>query len=132
MSQVNVKDFYLAVVQDPALKQQIIAAPDRPSLVSTAVKLGKEKGYNFTEQEVEDWLTNSANQSRPDGLSDEDLESIAGGKSSESVGSKAIETVYGIIPVVGGAVGAAACATADHPHHAQVSTSTTAAAVSCN
>jgi predicted ribosomally synthesized peptide with nif11-like leader len=129
MSQENVKKFYLAVVQDPAMKEQILTAPDRPSLVSTAVKLGKEKGYSFAEQDVDDWLTASANQSRPDGLSDIDSESVAGGKEGLDA-SHAGELAGGLAGSAGGAAAAAAgviCAYPAAPHSQAV----TQAAVYC-
>ncbi|MBV8885974.1 MAG: Nif11-like leader peptide family natural product precursor [Chroococcidiopsidaceae cyanobacterium CP_BM_RX_35] len=84
MSQENVMKFYQAVAQDSILQQQMLTAPDRPSLISTALKLGAEKGYSFTEQEVEDWLTTPLEQSGSVELSDTELEMVAGGKDAGS------------------------------------------------
>ena len=136
-AQENLTKFYEAVVQDPNLQQQIFTTPDQASLVSTALKLGKEKGYDFTEQEVEDWLTVSTHQSSSDELSDEDLELIAGGKSAKEALSGMVQTVYGLPRGAVGEIGQAiaehgVCKIIDHPNFAQHSTNTTAAAVSCN
>jgi len=131
MPQENIQKFLLAVAQDPAMKEQILTAPDRSSLVSTAVKLGNEKGYSFTEPEVESWLTTSTNQSRPDGLSDADLESIAGGKSEE--GNKISDAGGVAAGVVNPLLGAVAWGVCRLPTEGIThSNSVTAAGISCN
>jgi predicted ribosomally synthesized peptide with nif11-like leader len=129
MSQAEIKKFYLSVVQDPALKEQLFTAPDRHSLVTTAVKLGDEKGYSFTEQDVENWLTASAEQSRPAGLSDTDLEVTAGGKGAEEA-SHAGEVATGVTtPTAPVPVATAAITCAPHQDAHSISPYAGAAAI---
>ncbi len=69
-----IAQFIQQVQQDPSLQQRLAAAPDQKAQLGLAVKLGHELGYEFTEQEVEEWL-----QSRSQELSEEELDVVAGG-----------------------------------------------------
>lgn len=91
MTQENVTKFCEAVVKDSNLQQQIFTAPDFASLINTAVKIGAEKGYSFTEQELKDCLTRQAEQSASGKLSDADLEMVAGGDAGEFMASASLE-----------------------------------------
>lgn len=48
----NLEQFYLELLKDPMLQERLKAATDPDSLCELAVKLGEEKGYFFTKEEV--------------------------------------------------------------------------------
>ena len=80
MSIDSVNQFYQEVMQEPALLQQFQAAPDQESLANMAVKVSQQKGYSFTVAEVEQALAAQSAASETGELSDEQLETVAGGK----------------------------------------------------
>ncbi|WP_019499728.1 Nif11-like leader peptide family natural product precursor [Pseudanabaena sp. PCC 6802] len=51
-STTNLEQFYLELLKDPMLQERLKAATDPDSLGELAVKLGEEKGYFFTKEEV--------------------------------------------------------------------------------
>ncbi|MBD2500264.1 Nif11 family protein [Anabaena azotica] len=52
----QLKKFHQLVLQDSSLKERLRVATDEASLVSIAVQLGNELGYNFTYQEVKSYI----------------------------------------------------------------------------
>ncbi|ARV57834.1 hypothetical protein BZZ01_03570 [Nostocales cyanobacterium HT-58-2] len=83
MSRANVEKFYQEFLKDPALQEQLKTATDRNSTAALAVELGKEKGYSFTLEEAQAYI-DEINANLPQGeLSDELLESVAGGMRSQ-------------------------------------------------
>ncbi len=48
----DLEQFYLELLKDPMLQERLKAATDPDSLCELAVKLGDEKGYFFTKEEV--------------------------------------------------------------------------------
>lgn len=52
----QLKQFHQLVLQDSSLKDRLRVATDQASLVSIAVQLGSELGYNFTYQEVKAYI----------------------------------------------------------------------------
>ena len=56
MSVESANQFYQEVIQNPTLLQQFQAAPDQESLANLAIKVGQQKGYSFTVDEVEQVL----------------------------------------------------------------------------
>lgn len=56
MSTESLEQFIQEVVQDQALQEQLRAVPNQESIVSLAVQLGQERGYNFTDEEVREKL----------------------------------------------------------------------------
>jgi predicted ribosomally synthesized peptide with nif11-like leader len=84
MSVETVNQFYQQVMQEPALRQQFQAAPDRESLANLAVEVGQQNGYSFTTEEVKQALVAQSAASEIGELSDEQLEAVAGGKRPKS------------------------------------------------
>ncbi|HAA33512.1 MAG TPA: Nif11-like leader peptide family natural product precursor [Cyanobacteria bacterium UBA8553] len=83
MSVDSVNQFYQEVMQEPALLQQFQAAPDQESLANMAMKVSQQKGYSFTIDEVEQALAAQNTVSEAGELSDEQLETVAGGKGEQ-------------------------------------------------
>ena len=85
MSFESLNQFFQEISQDPSQQQQLVqSAIDGESLVNKVVELGKEKGYDFTQAEAQDWIEAASAQmeSQPNTereLNDEELESVAGG-----------------------------------------------------
>lgn len=82
MSIASYNQFQNEVMQDSALQQQFktAAATSPESLGELAVKLGAERGYSFTLEEIQ--ATVEAPSSHPgakDELKDEELEMVSGG-----------------------------------------------------
>lgn len=79
MSKTNLEQFYRELLKDRALQERLKALNDTNSIVALVVEAGKEKGYSFTIEEVQEDMA-EINMSRPQQeLSDEQLEAIAGG-----------------------------------------------------
>jgi predicted ribosomally synthesized peptide with nif11-like leader len=81
MSEKSLNDFYKAAQSDTALQQKLKQAPDKDSYLNLIVQSGKEKGYDFTRQEVQSAIE-GINAKRGQ-LSDKQLESVAGGRVTE-------------------------------------------------
>jgi predicted ribosomally synthesized peptide with nif11-like leader len=81
MSEKSLNDFYKATQSDAALQQKLKAAPDKDSYLNLIVQSGKERGYDFTRQDVVSAFE-ASNAKRTGGskeLDDQQLESVAGG-----------------------------------------------------
>lgn len=48
----DLEQFYIEVLKDPMLQEQLKSATDPESLSELAVELGKQKGYCFAKEEV--------------------------------------------------------------------------------
>ena len=84
MANQALADFITLVQKDTTLRLQLQDVSDMESGIKRAVQLGAEKGYSFTEADVREYLVKeSVSGDNPEELSDESLESIAGGKSSK-------------------------------------------------
>ena len=77
MASQELENFLKLVNQDPTLQEQLREAPDREAGIKIALQLGSEKGYSFTEADVQNFLAEAQKEARE--LSDEELESVAGG-----------------------------------------------------
>ena len=75
-------EFQNEVMQDSALQEQFktAAATSPESLGELAVKLGAERGYSFTLEDVQATVeATSSNPSAEEELTDEELEMVSGG-----------------------------------------------------
>jgi len=72
MSQLE--EFLQLLKQDRELSGQFAGVTDKESWIALAVKLGQEKGLEFTAADVEEWMSQVEGE-----LSDEDLGDAAGG-----------------------------------------------------
>lgn len=79
MSTATLNQFYQEVVSNPTLQQHFQSVNSPEEIVKIAVDLSQEKGYNFTSQEVEDWLKSHSSNGENSELKDEELEAVAGG-----------------------------------------------------
>lgn len=80
MSFEKIEQFYQEVLQEPALQQQLESANSKETFLNIAVELGKGNGYSFDTRELNDWiLAQQKTVEDRDGLSDEELETLAGG-----------------------------------------------------
>ena len=80
MSVENVEKFYTEAVQSNVqLKEQLNGAETPDSFVQQTVQLGQENGYTFTSKDVVAFLSQKKTEASS-GLSDQDLEAVAGGK----------------------------------------------------
>jgi predicted ribosomally synthesized peptide with nif11-like leader len=78
MSQNNVIKFYREVVEsNEQLQEQLGAAEDGPTFLDLAVRLGQERGYTFTGEDVEAFMNSQRGEAE---LSEEELEAVAGGR----------------------------------------------------
>ena len=77
MSLAKFEQFNQKVEQDSALQERLNKSQDKETLIAVITEIGQEKGYNFTRQEVEEYI-NEMNTSQQE-ISEEQLESIAGG-----------------------------------------------------
>ena len=77
MSIENAKRFIEAASQDQALQQKLSAAREPAELVRLAVEAGSERGLPFTEEELEASI--GPRTADGGGLSEDQLESVAGG-----------------------------------------------------
>ncbi len=57
MSRADLEQFRDLVTEDQSLREPLRAACDLESLIELSVKLGQEKGYNFTPEEVKEFMT---------------------------------------------------------------------------
>ena len=75
-------------MQDRALQarfQEANKANDREGAAQMAVELGKDKGYSLTMEEVRAYIQRTITTSAPgEELSDEQLESVAGGAQAQA------------------------------------------------
>ena len=99
MSKEDVKKFYDHVVSNPSALQSLTAAPTVDDIYRIAVNDAAALGLNFTEAEAREWADANRPQPKADGeLSDEHLESVAGGKGgsgSVSIGGSSGVNVSG-------------------------------------
>lgn len=101
MSIASYNQFQQAVMQDSALQEQFkaVAATSPESLGELVVKLGAERGYNFTLEDIQAAVEAAASSpSAGEVLKDEELEAVSGG----------VTWVTVIAPVVGGTIKATA------------------------
>ncbi len=56
MAEENLEQFRQLVLRDSAVQQQLRATPDRTAFIELMVSLGRESGYGFTAQEVDEAL----------------------------------------------------------------------------
>lgn len=83
MSIESYNQFHKEVMQDSALQEQLkaVAATSPESLGNLVVKLGAERGYNFTLENIQQATVEAASSSpgAEEALKDEELEMISGG-----------------------------------------------------
>lgn len=70
-------EFQKVVMQDTALQEQFKSVSDPASFTDLAVRLGKERGFSFTSEDVQTALADLQTSRRV--LSDELLDKVAGG-----------------------------------------------------
>ena len=76
MSQASVLNFFKAVQKNKAVQKQLEVADS----LSTAVKIGTEQGYNFTQDELIDFIEEIQQvEAKEIEMSEEELEAVAGG-----------------------------------------------------
>ena len=76
MSQASVLDFFKAVQKNKAVQKQLEVADS----LSAAVKIGIDQGYNFTQDELIDFIEEIQQVEAKDiEMSEEELEAVAGG-----------------------------------------------------
>ena len=76
MAQANIDKVKDLIASDAELQQRLQKADGETALLSTLIGIGKEKGLPFTEAEVNAW---KAQQRASEELSEEQLETVAGG-----------------------------------------------------
>ena len=76
MAQANIDKVKDLIANDAGLQQRLQDAQGESALMSTLIKIGQEKGLPFTEEDVNAW---KAQQRASEELSDEQLETVAGG-----------------------------------------------------
>ncbi|MEQ9485082.1 MAG: Nif11-like leader peptide family RiPP precursor [Coleofasciculus sp. F4-SAH-05] len=64
---------------DQHLQDLLGDAPDQDSFTDLAVRLGEEKGYSFTAEDVKAFINRKTTEVNLE-LQDEELEAVAGGK----------------------------------------------------
>lgn len=101
MSIEQVNQFYQVVLQNPELQLQFHLATDDESLAAMAVEVGQQHSYSFTAEEVIQAIALSQPPTETTDiveLADEQLEAVAGGKSSpgDVLGDAAARVVGGI------------------------------------
>ena len=77
----NLENFYTFIQNNQQLQEQLAAAPDQESFTEMAVRLGKENGYTFTAEDVNNFINQKRQEANNAELSIEDLQAVAGGKS---------------------------------------------------
>ncbi|MDJ0713516.1 MAG: Nif11-like leader peptide family natural product precursor [Prochloraceae cyanobacterium] len=76
MSQASVFDFFKAVQKNKAVQKQLEVAES----LNVAVKIGTEQGYNFTQDELIDFIEEIQRlEAKEVEMSEEELEIVAGG-----------------------------------------------------
>jgi predicted ribosomally synthesized peptide with nif11-like leader len=78
MSEANLHQFLAKAVNDSAIQDQLKNVADRATFSETAVRLGRQQGFDFTAADVDAALFQSK-ENPLDQLSDQDLELVAGG-----------------------------------------------------
>jgi len=81
MSKGNLDQFIPVILQEPALQDQLRGATDGNVFVQTVVRMGKERGYEFTADDVNRAVAQYNSRTNKD-LSDQDLAQITGGAAS--------------------------------------------------
>jgi hypothetical protein len=67
MSTKGLAEFYQEARRDPQLHQQLEGGPrDRESIVPLVLRLGRERGYAFSAEDVEASLAEAAKAAEPD------------------------------------------------------------------
>lgn len=74
MSLESAKKFLDDAMKNPLVKSQLAKMKDKDALAKTAVSLGKQMGYDFSEADVKKALEQADGK-----LSDADLGDVAGG-----------------------------------------------------
>ena len=82
MSHKNVQAFYEMISDCADLRDSLIALANQSKLMARSVKFGSKAGFEFTEEELADFLSDFPEDELAAGLSDEYLESISGGGSN--------------------------------------------------
>ncbi len=59
MSYESLEQFRHLVLHDSALQAQLREAPDKPAFIERMLRLGTERGYTFTAEEIETALANA-------------------------------------------------------------------------
>ncbi len=97
------KDLYLKVAADEVLQEKVSnifkdAGEDADAAGAKLVEFAKEEGYDVTMEEITEFFT-SLSETPDKPLNDEDLEAVAGGKSS---GAGPLVTAWSILgPCIG-------------------------------
>jgi hypothetical protein len=85
MSQAHIEQFYSKAVKDPAIINSIFSGATGPKdFAQSAVKIGKQNGFDFTAAEADAWITKQQEIKAKGELSDSQLESVAGGKGNST------------------------------------------------
>lgn len=83
MESKNLNQFYSEMMADvannPSLLEDLESSNDFESLFAKLSKLGREKGYNFSDRELRDALDSGINLQQDRELNDELLAGVAGG-----------------------------------------------------
>jgi predicted ribosomally synthesized peptide with nif11-like leader len=53
MARESFEQFRQLVLQDTALQERLRCAPDRDTFLALVLRLGEERGYDFTKEDVE-------------------------------------------------------------------------------
>ena len=72
----DLQSFQQTVNSNPELRQRLQNTKSKAEFIREAVRLGGEHGYNFSEQDVQQFLDSSASPTRS--LNDQDLQSGVG------------------------------------------------------
>lgn len=95
MSIASLNQFQKEVMQDSALQEQFktAAATSPESLSELALKIGSERGYNFTQEEIQATIeAASSNSGVEKELTDQELETVSGGMYGEVAKATAMAT----------------------------------------
>ena len=79
MSSQNLEKFYRFLDQHPEIRSQLSDVADRADFTKKMVHLGSENGFDFTAKELESVLASCISPLPESVLSDEQLETVAGG-----------------------------------------------------
>lgn len=78
MSQESVREFFQVAENDQVLQDQIKAA----SASTSVIQIASEKGYEFTAQELEEYMKEAVAKEE---LNLEELEAVAGGHNTNNI-----------------------------------------------
>jgi predicted ribosomally synthesized peptide with nif11-like leader len=81
MSQKNIEQFYNLVSSSQELQEQLGAVEDQEQFAEMAVNIGRDNGYSFTVQDVNNFISSNREMQESDQLGKEELEAVAGGRS---------------------------------------------------